>query len=206
MRNIVLLLIGLSGLLLSSAAMAAEPRRGIDYAIVVPPQPTTKDGIEIVEFFSWGCPHCNDLHPALNRWVQALPKGTKFKRVPIAFGRPQWSALAKLYYALQITGDLARFDDELFAAIHERRERIDDEASILAWAGRHGLDTRRLTEVYRSFDVQVKSDRAQQMGKAYGLSGVPTLAVGGKYRVEATDHRQTLEIARGLIDLVRKDP
>ena len=47
-----------------SAAGAAEPVEGKDYARLKNPQPTeTGKKIEVIEFFSYGCPHCADLEP-----------------------------------------------------------------------------------------------------------------------------------------------
>jgi thiol-disulfide isomerase/thioredoxin len=63
--------------------------------------PTIRPRLEVIEFFSYGCPHCSDFHPLVSKWATALPSDVVFKRVPISFGRPQWASLARLYYALR---------------------------------------------------------------------------------------------------------
>jgi hypothetical protein len=55
--------------------------------------------------------------PALRRlqsladaWVAKQPGDVVVKKVPITFGRAAWANIAKLYYTLEITGDLHRLE------------------------------------------------------------------------------------------------
>lgn len=77
----------------------------LDYVVLSAPQRQESNGkSEVVEFFSWGCPHCYEFYPRLSRWLSTLPKDASFKRVPVALGHREWEALAKAYYALQVKG------------------------------------------------------------------------------------------------------
>jgi len=105
-----------------------QPAEGTDYKRVVPPQPTDSPGrIEVIEFFSYGCPHCNAFYPVINAWAAKLPKDVVFKRVAVSFNRPQWISLARAYYALQATGDLPALDGALFHALHAENLQLFDE-------------------------------------------------------------------------------
>jgi protein dithiol oxidoreductase (disulfide-forming) len=54
-------------LLLASAAASAQVVAGRDYQLVKAPQPTeTGNKVEVLEFFWYGCPHCNTLQPSLH--------------------------------------------------------------------------------------------------------------------------------------------
>jgi thiol:disulfide interchange protein DsbA len=98
----------------------AELAVGRDYLPIIPAQITdTPAKIEVIEFFSYGCPHCSEFHPIVGKWAAALPSDVTFKRVPVTFGRPQWASLARLFYALEATGDLARLDNAVFDALHK---------------------------------------------------------------------------------------
>src|SRR5688572_9627116 len=111
-----------------SAAVHAAVISGRDYVKLDTPQPSNGSGkIEVIEFFSWGCPHCYEFHPLLERWTSKLPGDVTFRRVAVGFGRPQWMNLAKAFYALEITGDLARVDSQMFDAIHKERLSLFDE-------------------------------------------------------------------------------
>ena len=51
----------------------AQMTEGKDYVRLATPQPTENSKkIEVIEFFWYGCPHCNDLHPHLKSWLENL--------------------------------------------------------------------------------------------------------------------------------------
>src|ERR1700719_1363379 len=140
-----------------SAALHAQGVQGTDYLKIEPPQPSTSPGkIEVIEFFSYGCPHCNEFYPLVTAWAAKLPKDVVFKRVATGMGRTAWTNLAKTYYTLETTGDLKRLDGPLFHAIHEEHLPLFDEKSITEWVGKHGVDTAKFTTTFESFGVNTK--------------------------------------------------
>lgn len=178
---------------------------GHDYVVLDARQPQeTKGKIEVIEFFSWGCPHCYEFYPLLARWLATLPKDVTFKRVPVGFGHPEWDNLAKAYYALQSTGDLARLDGPIFEAIHREHVSLYDEDNITAWVREHGVNVAQFTAAYRSFGVNTNVGQAQQTVIDYHVDGIPTLAIGGRYKV-SSDHNKMLPIADELIAKVREE-
>src|SRR5256885_2114922 len=65
------------------AALHAQGVEGTDYRKVEPRQPTDSPGkIEVIEFFSYACPHCNEFYPLVSIWQAKLPKNVVFRRVP----------------------------------------------------------------------------------------------------------------------------
>src|SRR2546430_5579026 len=51
-----------------SAAVHAQAVEGTDYRKIEPPQPTDSPGkIEVIEFFSYMCPHCKEFYPLVDR-------------------------------------------------------------------------------------------------------------------------------------------
>ena len=162
----------------------AELAVGRDYVPIVPAQTSDHPAkIEVIEFFSYGCPHCSDFHPVLGKWSATLPGDVVLVRVPITFGRPQWASLAKLYYALEATGDLARLDGAVFDALHRKGIKLYDDRSVADWVKAQGVDGKKFADAYSSFGVVSKVKRADQMAQAYKIQGVPALAVDGKYLV-----------------------
>jgi len=198
--NLRTALLGLCALLIAFVAHA-DVTQGRDYRLVQPPQPTSAPGkIEVIEFFSYGCPHCANFHPEVTRWAKALPEDTVFVRVPVAFGRRPWGQLVRAFYALEATGDLAKVDDAIFKAIHEEGKQLVDQDSIAAWLAQQGVDATKFRNAFNSFDVSRKSQRAEQMSREYGVSGVPHLVINGKYGVIGQDR---LRIADELIERER---
>jgi thiol:disulfide interchange protein DsbA len=191
----------LSCLIAAAAVGVCAPARaqlveGQDYRVLTPPKPTSSPGkIEVLEFFSYGCPHCARFYPLVSAWAAKLPKDAAFKRVAVSYGRPDWTNLARTYYALQANGDLARFDGALFHAIHEEHLPLFDAQSISAWIGREGGDADGFTNTYASCGINNPTVQADQLVEDYQVDGVPTLAVGGRYVVisptQAADEEQT---------------
>ena len=60
-RSALRSLLAMSALAVARFSRAAAPqlREGIDFVKVSRPLPQSQPGIEVVEFFSYGCPHCN---------------------------------------------------------------------------------------------------------------------------------------------------
>src|SRR5215204_2738045 len=117
------------------AAPAYAQVQGQDYQLLTPPQSTTNPGkVEVIEFFSYGCPHCYALQPQVVKWAAALPANVAFVRIPVSFGRHEWGQLSRAYYALEATGDLQRLDDALFDGIHKQQRQLSSEDDLAAWA------------------------------------------------------------------------
>jgi thiol:disulfide interchange protein DsbA len=181
LRTLTLLL----SLGLAAGAGAANLKPGHDYELVSPPQPTSAKGkVEVIEFFSYACPHCAHFEPLLEPWVKKLPKDVVFRRIPVIF-RPQWKPLARLYLTLEAMGEADRLQTAAFDAV-QNHNVLTDEA-ITAWAKSQGVDEKRFVDMYRSFSVESQLARSQEQLAGYGVRGVPTLIVAGKYRNPSRD-------------------
>ena len=122
------------GTALTVTGSAFAQTAGSDYTPIVPAQPTENSAkIEVLEFFSYGCPHCADFNPLLAAWVARQPGDVVVKKVPVSFGRAAWANVAKLFYALEITGDQARLEADIFKAIHQERVSLFDDKVMLEW-------------------------------------------------------------------------
>lgn len=187
-------LIFCTGLLLSTI-VAAEPQQGREYELIDPPQPTEVKGkVEVIEFFSYACPHCYHLEPPLSAWLKNLPADVSFRRIPLA-GGPNWQPSAKLFYTLDAMGLDARLHADIFNAIHrDRALPPNSEGAFANWMASKGIDQGKFTSTYNSFAVQSKVLAAQQKLRAYGVSGVPAIVVNGRYRLrnESTENYDDL--------------
>jgi len=153
-----------------------------EYEMINPPQPTTsKDKVEVVELFWYGCPHCFTLEPYVERWLKRKPENVKFVRMPGMF-RPSWEIHGRAYYTAEVLGVVDKVHKPMFEAIHEQKRSLSDEASIMALFKANGVSEKDFKRVFRSFAVETKLRRAKDMGQRYGVRGVPALIVNGKYR------------------------
>lgn len=186
-------------------AHAQTFQEGVDYMVIQKPIQTDNPAqIEVTEFFWYGCPHCYEFEPSLEKWVKALPKDVEFKRVPAPLNR-NWEIAARVYYTLEAMGQVEKLHVPLFNAIHQDRLRITNERALLEWLDSKGVDTKKFSAAYRSFAVESKIKRAQQLTQAAVLEGVPALMVNGKYLVPGQSAGRMLAIADSLIAQSRKE-
>ena len=170
----------------------AQVVEGTDYRRINPPLPTDGPGrIEVIEFFSYACPHCNEFYPVIGAWVAKLPHDVVFKRVPVGFNRLPWINLARAYYALQASGDLPALDGALFHALHVEHLQLFDESSLANWVGSHGGNAEKFAQAYTSFSVNNQTVQADQLAERYMIEAIPSLAVNGTYVAMAdSEHGQ----------------
>ena len=186
--------------ILATGFAQAQPTAGVEYLDLGAAQPTDSTGkIEVIEFFSYLCPHCYRFEPVLKPWVKKLPKDTQFRRVPAMFS-DDYAQAARAYYALEAIGEAERLHTALFDAVHtDSRLRVGNEAALTEWLGKQGVDTKKFATAYRSFSVEGKLKRAAQLTQAYKIEGVPSMAVNGKY-VVITDNMKSQEQLLGVSD------
>jgi thiol:disulfide interchange protein DsbA len=210
MKRLVALLFAtlVSSLTLSSQSLAAEPQVGRELKAISPPLVSPKDKIEVIEFFSYGCNHCNDFHPLITQWAAKLPKDVTFRRVPVSFNRPEWARLSRIYYALEATGDLAKLDAAVFIAIHEQRVQFKTDEAVVAWAASKGADAKKFGDAMAAFSMQAKIQRADQDASNARITGVPSLAVDGRFLLnnEAVgNYDELLKLTDSVIAKVRQE-
>jgi len=184
-------------------AVAANLEEGKDFRRLAKPQPTeTGKKIEVIEFFSFSCPHCKDMEPFLTPWIKKLPADVQLRRIPAQFS-PQWIGTAKVWYTLEAMNreDLT---PAVFSAIHEKNARLHDEKPFFDWAATQGLDRKKVEEMCNSFAVNGKVARAKSLVQTYGVQSVPAFVVDGKYTTETGQARRHEEVPMLLDKLIEK--
>jgi thiol:disulfide interchange protein DsbA len=173
--------LGATALLLQPAWAASDPVEGKDYTKLGSPVPVTVAGkIEVIEFFGYWCPHCNQLEPVLEPWLKKLPPDVVFRRIPVAW-QAQHVPFQKLYFALESMGAGADVHKKVFDAVHVQHLRIDNDAAIAGFAGVIGVDKTRLLDEMKGFTVASKLATANKAFGAFHVDGVPTLAINGRF-------------------------
>jgi thiol:disulfide interchange protein DsbA len=184
---------------LAAAGQAPVPQEGREYMRIRNPVAVeTGKKIEVIEFFSYGCPHCGEFEPVLQGWVKTLPADVQFRRVPVMF-QDRWIALAKIYYTLDALGDEARLSPEVFTALHGRGVSLWQEKAFFDWAASNGLDRKKVEEMYNSFAIAGKMNRAKQQAQLYNVQSVPLIVIDGKF-VTASDKVGTHAMMPAVMD------
>ncbi|MDP1559271.1 MAG: thiol:disulfide interchange protein DsbA/DsbL [Nitrosomonas sp.] len=181
---------------------------GKDYALLTNPQPTrNSEKIEVLEFFWYGCPHCNNLHPYIKKWWKDIPHDVSFHFLPAIF-RTSWVPAAKLFYAMEAIGATDKLHDKAYEAIHRDKINLNKESELFNWVEEQGVDRKKFMDAYHSFTVQNQVAKSTQMSRQYQLTGVPSLVIEGKYltsgRMGGTPE-DTITVLNKLIEKVRQE-
>lgn len=155
-------------------AQAQQP-----YVLAPTIQPVKEKKVEVVEFFWYGCNHCNALDPRMEKWAKGR-NDIVFKRVhaPLA---PDWVSMTKVFYTLVQMNKLDGLHQKMFDAMHKQNIYLDDETVFFAWLEKQDIDMEKFKSIYNSFGTQVRVDQAKQLALSYRLTGVPAIVVDGKY-------------------------
>ncbi|NML18630.1 thiol:disulfide interchange protein DsbA/DsbL [Azohydromonas caseinilytica] len=190
-----------------AAQAQASFAEGKDYVKLATPAPTSAQGkIEVVEFFWYGCPHCNAFEPLLDAWSKKVPDYVAFRRVPVGFTALH-ETHARLFYALEALQQVEAMHRKVFAAMHQQRKRLDKEADIVAFMTENGVDGAKFTEAFKSFGVATKVRQAKALTDAYKIDGVPSMGIQGRYFTSgalAGSNERALATTEYLIGLARK--
>jgi len=200
---------GLGLALAGSAQAQGGPVEGQQYVRLSTPAPVTLPAdkkVEVVEFFWYECPHCYAFEPLLETWTKRLPADVAFRRVPVGF-TARHQAAQKMFYALEEMGKLEALHKRIFTAIHVQNQRLIAESDMVAFVSANGVDGAKFSEMFRSFAVTTKANRAKQLSDAYKIDGVPALGIHGRFFTSgalAGSHERALAVADFLIDRARK--
>jgi thiol:disulfide interchange protein DsbA len=158
--------------------------------------------VQVVEMFWYGCPHCYEFDPMLEKWRENKPDNVEFIRIPAIFNNKRWSLHAQAFYTADLLGISEKFHKPFFDAIHQGGQRMDSKEAIKAFFAKFGIDGDTFDETFDSFAVQSKVRRAADLTKKYGISGVPTMVINGKYQTggrQARTYPRMLKITDALI-------
>ena len=200
------------------AQAASAPVKDKEYTLIEPAQPPLEGSngkrVEVIEFFYYGCPHCYNLQPSLKSWLKTAPKDIEYRRMPTVF-RESWIPLTRAYYALEAVGALEKVHDDVFDAVHKQNVNFTDKNILVEWAARRGVDPKKLGEAYDSFAVKTKTQRSIQLTRAYGITGTPSIVVGGRYLTgpsmtmnadNSINYQRFNEVLTGLVEMARNAP
>jgi thiol:disulfide interchange protein DsbA len=182
---------------------------GREFHRLVPTQPTVggADKVEVAEIFWYGCGHCLDFEPHINRWAENKPSNVRFVRIPA-----MWNPLVKLHGQLYYTEEVLvkngklkdpqAFHAAVFNEYHRKGNRLASESAVQALFEQNGVSAADFQSTWKSFEVAQKMRVAEDLARRYGITGVPAVVVNGKYRTggaEAGGYPQLLQVIDELV-------
>ena len=192
-------------LLFGAATLAqAQYQSGREYVLLDPPRPVaTGSKIEVLEFFYYGCPICYEFQPHLSRWLFQAPDYVALRRVPV-LSSENWEPFAKLYYTLDIMGEVGRLHWPVYDNFHFDGVKLNDVKVMMEWTSRNGINREKFVETLESDAVKVRLAESVALVKNYAVRGVPSIVVDGKYLASARLAGGTRQLAQVLDFLVKR--
>jgi thiol:disulfide interchange protein DsbA len=210
--------LGLSLFAASVSASPTNPQNGVDYATLAQPQAVQASGkkVEVIEFFMYHCPVCNALEPGFEEWVRKQGDRIVVRRVHFPYTGPS-DPEAHLYLTLEALGRLDDMHAKVFKSVHVDRIRLNQDAAIVDWVAKNGIDRATFLNAWNSFGVTM---RLRQLGKIvsdYKIESAPTLVIDGRWvtspamvhaGLQSNDRnamfQATLQVADALVEKATK--
>ena len=190
------------------ATAQARVIEGTHFVAISPRQPTRDPKqIEVLEFFAYGCSHCNAFEPAIDEWQKNLPADVLFRRIPVAFREVPFVMHQKLFFAIEALGLVEQLHRKAFTAIHVERQRLETPKEIGDFAAKNGVDRTRFVDMLNSFVVATKAKQATALAAGYKVQGTPSIGVDGRWLTAgsmAGSNEQSLAVAEHLISVAKK--
>jgi hypothetical protein len=166
----------------SFSTQAQELTENKEYVVVEGQQRSAQP--EVIEFFSFYCPHCYSFEAQYlipQKIAESLPEGTSFKQYHVDFLGPQSENLTRAWaLALAINAE-EKVKIPLFKAAQTNAlKSMDDIRQIFI---DNGVSAEQFDGGINSFAVNGLVTKQQNLVKKYQVRGVPDFYVNGKYRV-----------------------
>lgn len=200
--TLMLALLALTLPVMVHAADAPKWVEGENYHVIEPALPTSNpDKVEVVEVFSYACPHCAHFQPTADKLKASLPKGVVWEYKPAVFHQ-SWQPFARAFLAAKSMGILDKTHEALFKAIHEDRKQFRSLQDLGQFYADFGVDPGAFVSTAESFIVtnQMREDMAWE--RKAGIRGTPSIIVNGKYVLgpnSAGGFEQMAELTQWLV-------
>lgn len=137
-------------------------------------------------------------------WLKTKPANVEFIRQPAVFS-DLWGKHAKAYYTAEALGVLEKVHADLFDAIQNKKQKLTDENDLAKFFAEHGVKDEDFRAAYNSFLVDAKLRQAESIGPRYGITGVPSLVVNGKYKVTAQSAKSQANMLNVVNQLIAQE-
>ena len=157
---------------------------GEHYIVLDRPVPTRDSSkVEVVEMFSYGCPHCYEFDAPIKAWSKQQSGDVDFWVFPAVWNKSM-ELYAGAFYAARELKVEEKIHQPLFTAIVIEQKSIRNESDLAEFFAKHGVDKKAFTEALNSTAVKTRVKHAEERVRLYKPVGVPEIIVNGKYRVD----------------------
>lgn len=175
----------LAALTLSQVACAdsnanASVKEGKDYSVIEGKEGSKKP--QVIEFFSYTCPHCYNMEGFLHKWLPNKPSNVEFKQVPVFMA--QLPHLTYGYYTAEVLGVLDNVHMAIFSQWHQQKRIVKNKEDLIPIFEAAGVSKEDFEKAYNSFAVESKVQHAKKMVRDFKVLSFPLFVINQKYKVE----------------------
>ena len=175
--------LALAGLVLAFSASAAQYEDGKQYTTLEKP---VAGSPQVLEFFSFFCPHCYQFEEVLHisdNVKKKLPEGVKMTKYHVNFmGGDLGKDLTQAWAVAMALGVEDKITVPMFEAVQKNQtvQTVADIRKVFVDAGVKGED---YDAAWNSFVVKSLVAQQEKAAADFQLQGVPAMYVNGKYQL-----------------------
>lgn len=157
---------------------------GEHYVVLDKPVPTRDSSkVEVIEMFSYGCPHCYEFEPLVKKWASQQSSDIDFWTFPAVWNEPM-KLFAQAFYTAQELKVIEKIHHPLFTALVIEHKNIRNKIDLANFFVQHGVDEKDFNTAFNSIAVESLVKQAEAMVRSYKPAGAPEIIINGKYRID----------------------
>jgi thiol:disulfide interchange protein DsbA len=157
----------------------------------------------VVEFFTYGCIHCQNFAPALSEWT------SQYKQTSILYVPVIWNEMtdlhARVFYLVKPLQDFKKLHRDLFHLIagFSRTDTLEEQKiTLIAWLQEKGVQPIAALNAFNRSDLEQELALSVLLAKRFNVKGTPTLVINNKFRINnnaVSDFQEVLKVANALL-------
>ncbi|QFI53313.1 thiol:disulfide interchange protein DsbA/DsbL [Aeromonas simiae] len=180
MKKILLFIAAM--LMMPMVHAAPEFKEGVNYEVV---KQTGSAQPEVLEFFSYYCPHCYKFEPIASELKKSLPQGVSFKKNPVAFlGREMGPEMQRAYAVASLLEVEGKLTPVIFSKLHEQKQFPQSRDDVKQIFVDNGVKGEEFDGAVDSFAVSGMVAQFDRNTEEFQIRGVPAFVVNGKYLIK----------------------
>jgi thiol:disulfide interchange protein DsbA len=177
-------------------------QEGLHYIEIEQAPAFSGETVEVEEFFSYLCTHCNTFEPYIESWKKRLPDYAEFTRIPVVFGRQSWELYARGYITAELMGVPESAHMAMMDRLWKEKKIMRNMDEIADFYAQFGADKQKFISTAQSFAVDGRLRKDEAKVRAYGITGTPSLVVNGRYRVSGNAAVPSFDAMLDVVDFL----
>ncbi|OAT15517.1 periplasmic thiol:disulfide interchange protein [Buttiauxella gaviniae ATCC 51604] len=174
--------LALAGMVLAFSVSAAQFTDGKEFVTLEKP---VAGEPQVLEFFSFYCPHCYQFEEVLHvsdTVKKKLPEGTKMTKYHVEFLGPLGKDLTQAWAVALALGVEDKITAPMFEAV-QKTQTVQNVADIRNVFINAGVKAEEYDAAWNSFVVKSLVAQQEKAAADLQLQGVPAIFVNGKYQL-----------------------